>query len=61
MSVVTGMTPSLRFSSGVRTPALQARLAVSVRNKPLKAFLIMSPVILVPVVVVVLVLLSGGS
>jgi hypothetical protein len=61
MRVVTGMTPSLRSSSGVRVPAFQARLAVSVRNKPIKAFLVMSPFILVPVFIVALVLLSGGS
>jgi len=61
MRVVTGMTPSLRSSGGVRAPAFQAKLAVSVRSKPLKAFLIMSPFILVPVVIVALVLISGGS
>jgi len=61
MRVVTGMTPSLRSSGAARVPAYQARLAVSMRNKPIKAFLIMSPFILVPVVIVALVLISGGA
>jgi hypothetical protein len=61
LRAVTGLTPSLRSPGDVRTPALQARLAVSVRNKPLKAFLLMSPVILAPVAVVALALLLGGN